>query len=82
MPETLPKKWGKVDRAALQDLINDGTVDVNDLSSRTIDAIHAEYFCHRKKENFRRNFRDFVAANALETEYSGARRRPRGKSLR
>jgi hypothetical protein len=42
MPETLPKKWGKVDRAALQDLINDGTVDINDLSSRSIDVRRRE----------------------------------------
>jgi hypothetical protein len=38
----LPKKWGKVDRAALQDLINDGTVDINDLSSRSIDVRRRE----------------------------------------
>ena len=78
MPDLPPKKWGKVDKAALQDLIDDGTVDVNDLSSRTIDAIHDEYFRHREKKNFRRNFRNFIAANALETESSGARRRQQG----
>ena len=80
MPDLPPKKWGKVDKAALQDLIDDGTVDVNDLSARTIDAIRNEYFRHLEKKNFRRNFRDFVAANALETEDSGARRWQRGES--
>ncbi len=77
MPDLPPKKWG-----ALQDLIDDGAVDVNDLSTRMIDAIHDEYFCHREKKNFRRNFRDFVAANALKTEYSGAKRRQRGELSR
>ena len=42
MPDLPPKKWGKVDKAALHDLIDDGTVDVNDLSARTIDAIREE----------------------------------------
>ena len=82
MPDLPPKKWGKVDKAALQDLIDDGTVDVSDLSVRTIDAIRDEYFRHREKKNFRRNFRDFIAANALELEYSSARRRQRGESSR
>ena len=50
MPDLPPKKWGKVDKAALQDLIDDGTVDVNDLSARKIDTIRDEYFCHRKKK--------------------------------
>ena len=44
MPELPPKNWGKVDKAALRDLIDDGTVDVNDLSAQTIDAIRDEYF--------------------------------------
>ncbi len=83
MPDKMqPKKWGKADRAALADLVNDGDVDINDLSAKTIDAIRDALFRHRDKKNFRRNFRDFAAANALESEYSGARRRPRGKSSR
>ena len=38
-------------------------------------------FGHRDKRNFRRNFRDYLAAWYLEIEYSGARRN-RGKMLR
>ena len=70
-----PKYWGKVDRAALHDLIKDGSVDITKLNSKYIDTVQAQYFGHRDKKNFRRNFRDFAAANALESEYSGARRR-------
>ncbi len=36
----------------------------------------------RDKLNFRRNFREYSAAWALEIEYSGARRRDGGKMWR
>ena len=76
------KKWGKADKAALSRLIDDRDVDIFDTSTANIDSVGAAHFPHREKRNFRRNFRDFVAVNALELEYSGARRRQRGESSR
>ena len=80
LDDTKPKKWGKFDKAALHDLINNGLMENNNLSTKSIDAIHAQYFCHRKHRNFRHNSRNFAAGNALKSEYSGARRQ-QGKSL-
>ena len=79
-PQT--KKWGAVDRAALRTLINEGIVEIDDLSVNYIDGVWDEYFRHRDPRNFRRNFRDFVAAYLLELEVEGARRREQeGKSF-
>ena len=69
-----PKKWGKVDKAALHNLINDRLVDINDMSTKSIDSIHAQYFPHREHRNFCCNFRYFATGNALKSEYSGTRR--------
>jgi hypothetical protein len=66
------KNWGKADRAALARLVHDRHVDINNLSYKNIDAVGEEYFIHRDKKNFRRNFRDFAATFDLEAEYSGA----------
>ena len=81
LADTKPKKWGKVDKAALHNLINDRLVDINDPSTKSIDAIHAQYFHHREQRNFFRNFLNFAAGNALESEYSGTRRQ-KGESSR
>jgi hypothetical protein len=72
--EVTVKKWGKVDRIALTDLIKEGEVDITNLTSAYIDKVNSDFFPHRDKRNFRRNYRDFVAAWDLEAEYSGARR--------
>ena len=74
------KKWGKADKAALSRLIDDGDVDIYDTSTANIDRVGAAHFPHREKKNFRRNFRDFAASFAVESEYSGARRRGIGES--
>jgi hypothetical protein len=68
-----PKYWGKVDKAALSKLILEGLVDITDTSLPNIDAIQEEYFPHRKRKNFHRNFRDFAAAWDLEETLKGAR---------
>ena len=59
-----PKKWGKVHQAALHDPINDVFVDINNLSTKSIGAIHAQYFCHCKQRNFRCNFCSFATGTA------------------
>ena len=67
------KHWGKVDRAALHELVRKGFVDIEDLSYENIDAVQAEYFPHRTVRNFRRNFKDFSSAFDLEEGLIGAR---------
>ena len=67
------KSWGKVDKAALSKLILEGLVDITVTSLPNIDAIQEEYFPHRKRKNFHRNFRDFAAAWDLEETLKGAR---------
>jgi hypothetical protein len=68
-----PKYWGKVDKGALSKLILEGLVDITDTSIPNIDAIQEQYFPHRKRKNFHRNFRDFAAAWDLEESLKGAR---------
>ncbi len=46
------KQWGKLDKAALHQLIVDGDVDIEDLSFKNIDAVQARYFPHRQQRNF------------------------------
>jgi hypothetical protein len=71
---TTTKHWGKVDKAALHELVSDGIVDIEDLSYQNIDTVHAEHFPHRTVCNFRRNFKDFSGAFDLEEGLIGARR--------
>ena len=68
------KQWGKLDKAALHQLIVDGDVDIEDLSFKNIDAVQARYFPHRQQRNFRRNFKDFASAFDLKLALAGARR--------
>jgi hypothetical protein len=73
-PTISTKHWGKVDRAALHDLVLDGSVDITNHTYANIDAVQAEYFPHRTVRNFRRNFKDFSGAFDLEEGLAGARR--------
>ncbi len=74
------KKWGKANKAALSRLINDGDVDIYDTSTANIDRVGTAHFLHWEKKNFRRNFRDFAASFAIESEYSSTRRWEIGES--
>jgi hypothetical protein len=73
------KQWGKVDKAALHELIVDGDVDIEDLSFENIDAVHARYFPHPQQRNFGRNFKDFASAFDLKQARSGAMRQAAGQ---
>ncbi len=73
------KQWGKVDKAALHELIVDGDVDIEDLSFNNIDAVHGRYFPHRQQRNFQHNFKDFASAFNLEQALSGASRQAAGQ---
>jgi hypothetical protein len=73
-PTATTKHWGKVDRAALHDLVRDGSVDIEDLSYANIDAVQAQYFPHRTVRNLWRNFKDFSSGFDLEEGLIGARR--------
>jgi hypothetical protein len=50
MPHTfkLKKNWVKVDKAALTALINDRDININNLSTKNVDAVGTEYFPHRE----------------------------------
>jgi hypothetical protein len=75
------KKWGKLNKATLVELVHDVDVDINNLSYDNINTVRKENFCHRDKKNFCHNFHDFAATFDFEAEYSGARRRG-GKTMR
>ena len=73
-PTISTKHWGKVDMAALHDLVHDGSVDISNHTYANIDSVQAEYFPHRTVRNFWRNFKDFSGAFDLEEGLIGARR--------
>ncbi len=63
----MTKQWRKVDKDALyHQLIVEGKVDIKDLSSKSIDAVHSCYFPHWTNCNFWHNFKDFAATFDLE----------------
>ena len=69
------KQWGKANKAALANLICD---DVN--ISKTddtdyIDKVREEYFSHRERRNFHRNFLDFSAAWVMEESHNRERKK-------
>ena len=76
--DTRVKPWGKVDKAALHKLVVDGQVDIEDLSYVNIDSVRAQYFPHRDRVNFRRNFATFSSSFDLEQGLEGARREAAG----
>ncbi len=71
---TRVKPWGKVDKAALHKLVVDGHIDIEDLSFENIDRVRKQYFPHRDRVNFRRNFASFAAGFDLNEALKGARR--------
>ncbi len=58
--------------------INEGKVDITRMDHDYMDRVHQKYFRHRKKVNFRRNFKTYARSRELEDEISGARRSERG----
>ena len=72
--DTRVKPWGKVDKAALHKLVVDGHVDIEDLTFDNIDRVREQYFPHRDRINFRRNFASFASSFDLEEGLEGARR--------
>jgi hypothetical protein len=72
--DTRVKPWGKVDKAALHKLVVDGHVDIEDLTFDNIDRVREQYFPHRDRINFRRNFASFATSFDLEAGVEGARR--------
>ncbi len=72
------KYWGKVDKAALASLVEDGDINISDTSLEYTASVHSDYFSHHNLRNFRQNYRVFSAAFDLEAEYAGARRRNGG----
>ena len=69
------KPWGKANKEFLQELINEGKVDIRRTSDvRYIDRIRVKYFRERDVQNFRRNFRTYARSRELEDQISGYRR--------
>ena len=72
--EVKVKPWGKVDRAALHELVVDGVFDIEDTSFENIDNVRERLFPHRELRNFWRNFANFSQAFDLNAVLEGARR--------
>ena len=72
------KPWEIDDKQYLQRLVNKGRVNITRTDHDYIDRVHQKYFCHRKKVNFRRNFKTYARSREPEDEISSARRRERG----
>ena len=53
--EVKVKPWGKVDKTALNTLVVDGLVDIEDTSN----SVRKQFFPHRKLRNFQRNSAKF-----------------------
>ena len=68
------KPWGIDDKKKLQQLIDDGKVNI----SRTedidyINSVRFKYYRKRDKANFRRNFRNYARSVDIEGHYQGYR---------
>jgi len=72
------KYCGKVDKAALASLVEDGNINISNTSLKYTASVHSDYFSHHDLRNFRQNYRVFSAAFDLEADYARARRRNRG----
>ena len=42
------KYWGKVDKAALASLVEDGNINISDTSLEYTASVHSNYFSHHK----------------------------------
>ncbi len=78
MPDNSPsqpttKYWSKAEKASLTSLVNTGYVNIFNSSLQNIETTWREYLPNRDPKNFHQNFRDFAAAWALESEYTGAK---------
>jgi hypothetical protein len=70
------KPWGTEDKEQLQNLINQGKVDItrtNDLAY--INRVKHKHFCTRKTYNFRHNFQNYARSRELEDHLAGYQRR-------
>jgi len=71
---TKSKKWGQADKDLKADLIFNQLIDITDTTLNSIGQVRQAHFGHPKPDNFRRNFRDYLAHWDLEVGYGGARR--------
>ncbi len=79
MPTKATKNWGQADKDRLSDLINAHQINITDTTLPNIEQVRLAHFWHRDSINFRRNFRDYLAARDLEVEYSGVRHNKGGE---
>ena len=70
------KPWGQQQKDALQDLINEGKVDLKRTDDLTyIDRVRHQHFRERDRDNFRRNFRSYARSCEIGEHFEGYRRR-------
>ena len=75
------KPWGKANKNFLQELIDEGEVDIARTSdTRYIDRVRHKYFRVRDVKNFCRNFQTYARSRELEDNLSGYRQRGQGKN--
>jgi hypothetical protein len=74
-PTPKVKKWGEADESILYELLRNDEIDLEDTTLETIERIRLDHFQHRSSENFRRNYRKYIARLILEDAYHGARQR-------
>jgi hypothetical protein len=66
------KPWGQEDKDQLQQLINQGKVDITKTTNTDyIDSVWHKYFWARNNRNFCRNFRSYAQAHEHEDCLSG-----------
>ena len=70
------KPWGQKQKDDLQDLIDEGKVDITRTTDTNyIDRVRHQYFRERGVDNFRRNFRAFARNCEIGEHFDGYRRR-------
>jgi hypothetical protein len=68
------KPWGRADKDHLQELIDEGKVDIRRTADvRYIDLIRVQFFRGRDEHNFCHNFQNYAQSRELEDNLSGYR---------
>ncbi len=66
------KPWRKADKKYLQELINDGKVDIrHTANNQYINRIRVKFFRECNEKNFRCNFQNYARSRELEDHLSG-----------
>ncbi len=70
------KPWGQKQKDVLQDLINEGKVDITRTDDTNyINHVRHQHFRERDRDNFRRNFRSYARSCKIGEHFEGYPRR-------